>query len=215
MPDAVGPLTLAADQALHRLINRPPRTIELADARLAAVAAIFRTSRQGVELLFIRRAASETDPWSAQVGFPGGRFEPSDVDLLATAIRETKEEIGLDLPSSSTALGPLDDLQARARKRILPMIVRPYAFLLDDGPAVLGVSEEVAGHFWMPLAELANPGRFRWYEADRGGYGHRFRAIEVGSEPPLWGLTHRMVGEILARVGLIEDVDAFTLPERS
>ncbi len=49
------------------------------------------------DLLFIRRAEKSGDPWSGHMAFPGGHMESSDASLLAAAIRETQEEIGLDL----------------------------------------------------------------------------------------------------------------------
>ncbi|HET9512400.1 MAG TPA: NUDIX domain-containing protein, partial [Gemmatimonadales bacterium] len=51
-------------------------------------------------LLLIRRADRDGDPWSGQLGLPGGRKSPADADLLSTAIRETFEEVGIDLPPS-------------------------------------------------------------------------------------------------------------------
>lgn len=194
------------------LTSVAPRRIDVPDARLAAVAAVFRQGSHGAELLFIRRAEIPGDPWSAQVGFPGGRREDGDEDLLHTAVRETLEEIGLDLRAMAELIAPLDDLQARARMRILPMVIRPFAFWLHDAQAPIGRSAEVADTFWLPVTALADSSRFRWYDDERSSVAFRFRAIEVGSEPPLWGLTHRMVGEILARLQLVDDVDAFTLP---
>lgn len=49
------------------------------------------------EILFIKRAGRVGDRWSGHVAFPGGRRDPPDVDDRATAIRETREEVGLDL----------------------------------------------------------------------------------------------------------------------
>ncbi|HEV8382740.1 MAG TPA: CoA pyrophosphatase, partial [Gemmatimonadales bacterium] len=74
----------------------------------AAVAVILHESDDGLEALFIHRAVRVGDTWSGQIAFPGGRREPSDHDLLATAIRETLEEVGVDL-SRAERLGVLDD----------------------------------------------------------------------------------------------------------
>ena len=67
----------------------------------AAVAVILRPAPgetlDSTEILFIKRAERDGDPWSGHMAFPGGHMEPDDSDLKESAIRETKEEIGLDL----------------------------------------------------------------------------------------------------------------------
>src|SRR5262245_1701845 len=68
----------AADSALH--LDTP--------LRQAAVAAILRDKPHGTEVLLIRRAARDGDPWSGHMAFPGGQREPEDRDLLTTAERE-------------------------------------------------------------------------------------------------------------------------------
>ncbi|MCA9639821.1 MAG: NUDIX domain-containing protein, partial [Myxococcales bacterium] len=65
--------------------------------RFAAVAAVLRPTDADTEVLLIRRAEHEGDPWSGHMAFPGGRHDPTDPDLLTTARRETLEEVGLDL----------------------------------------------------------------------------------------------------------------------
>ena len=92
--------------------------------RRAAVALILRDGAAGIELLFIRRAEHPMDPWSGQMAFPGGRAEPGDRDLEATAIRETLEEIGLDL-GEAERLGALDEVRAMARMRPMNLTIQP------------------------------------------------------------------------------------------
>lgn len=185
------------------------------DWRHAAVAAVFRGGDDGAELLFIRRSIHPDDPWSGQIGFPGGRQEEDDEDGLATARRETLEEIGLDLADGGPArcLGALSSIQARARQKILPMLITPYAFAWPGSSVSFSPNEEVEEAFWVSLAHLADPGRRVWYESQRAEIPYRFRALDVGQPVPLWGLTHRMTLEILGRLGLVDDVDALTLPQ--
>ena len=75
------------------------------------MALVLRDAERGMELLFIRRAEDPKDPWSGQIAFPGGRAEPGDDHLQATAVRETLEETRLDLASAGECLGALDEVQ--------------------------------------------------------------------------------------------------------
>jgi 8-oxo-dGTP pyrophosphatase MutT (NUDIX family) len=96
----------------HRLALA--RTVEprlLPYRRRAAVALILRPhpTSSCMQLLYILRAANPRDRWSKQVGFPGGRQQRSDVSDWATAVRETREEIGLDLTTDFETVLRLHD----------------------------------------------------------------------------------------------------------
>src|SRR5689334_15998890 len=100
----------------------------------AAVAAILRqrVSSQSTELLFIRRAEHPSDPWSGHMAFPGGRRDEIDTDLIATARRETLEEIGLDLTARAQLLTRMPDVPAIARGRRTGLVIAPFVFALHD-----------------------------------------------------------------------------------
>ena len=185
------------------------------DWREASVAAVFRDGPDGAELLFIQRAAHPDDPWSGQIGFPGGRREADDPNGEAAAIRETLEEIGLDLSDrqSAVSLGELSQIQARARQQILPMVITPFGFVWTGGDVQFQLNYEVDEAFWVPLDRLADPSARVWFEAERSETPYRFRALDLGRSVPLWGLTHRMTLEILGRLGLVDDVDGLTVPQ--
>ena len=87
----------------------------------AAVALILdnSVSLDDPEIVFIERAQVLSDPWSGHIAFPGGRCEPGDQLPQDTAVRETEEEIGVDL-SAGQLLGRLDDLTGR---RSHPLVV--------------------------------------------------------------------------------------------
>ena len=91
-----------------------PREIEGPES-WAAVSMTLRDGPDGPEVFLIRRSEHPDDPWSGHMAFPGGRKDDIDETLLATAHRETLEEVGLSLIEDADALGRLDDLQAVAR----------------------------------------------------------------------------------------------------
>src|SRR3989475_665994 len=103
------------------------------DARPAAVALVVIEGADGAEVLLIRRAVRAGDPWSGQVALPGGRREPTDRDLLATAIRETREDTGIVLLRGEPLAGL--DVLATVTAVLPPVVVRPFVFALSRRPA--------------------------------------------------------------------------------
>lgn len=207
-------MTLSLDDVVSLLPARAVREVAIDDASRASVAAVFRDGPGGAELLFIRRAPHPKDPWSGQIAFPGGREEAVDDTLVAVAIRETCEELGLDLTSADVhPIGPLDQMQARSRMKIAPLVIHPFAFALrGEASFPMVPNGEVDQAFWFPLTDLADPGRRFFYDAHRAALPYTFPAIDLGPGRTLWGLTHRMVFEIKGRLGLIDDVDGHTTP---
>ena len=164
--------------------------------RRAAVALIFRAGEGGApELLFIKRADYPADPWSGQVAFPGGREEAGDANLADTAVRETREETGIDLRSDGTMIGTLDDL--RPQTTALPaIIVRPYVVLLNREESLL-LSDEVALAFWVPLEELRQADSWRDTSVFARGIQLSARAFHHQGHV-IWGMTERILAQLLA-----------------
>lgn len=164
----------------------------------AAVAAIFRRDVDATELLLIQRAERLGDPWSGQMAFPGGRTDPNDASPEETAIRETREEIGLEL-GSDHAIGTLAELDGgRATNRLV--LVSAHAFWLDGAPP-LSPNHEVADTVWVPLGDLVDPARHidHFFPAA----GASFPGIRLdGDGQVLWGLTLRFVGHLFERLGV-------------
>lgn len=163
----------------------------------AAVAAILREgSAEGAELFFIRRAEHPTDPWSGHIAFPGGRRDPGDTTLLATAIRETREEVGIDL-AGAELLGRLPDLPAFTRSKNKSFVVATFVFAVRKD-VVLVPNHEVADTFWLSLARLARGEGKGTYEFVYEGKTFQLPCIRFGEpQQVLWGLTHRMVESML------------------
>ena len=187
------PWLLTLDNVRRALRGHEARTVEVADARPAAVALVLLDGSPpatGLEILLIRRAERPDDPWSGQIAFPGGRYEPDDPDLLATAIRETREETGVDL-TSAERLGPLDDLYPRTAT-LPPVVVRPFVFALVRRPPPLVPSDEVQRAFWLPLSRLGEAGVRRDITLTLRGVERTFPAYLVDDEL-IWGMTERIL----------------------
>jgi 8-oxo-dGTP pyrophosphatase MutT (NUDIX family) len=175
--------------------HRPVVGEEEEGVRKAAVALIFRIGKDGVlELLFIKRAEYEGDPWSGQIAFPGGRVEPGDASLAETAIRETREETGIDLTREGVMIGVLDDLRPRTVS-LPPIMVRPFVALLDrTEPLVL--SPEVALSFWLPLPAIARTESWRVETVLTRGIQINARVFRH-DQHVIWGMTERILNQLL------------------
>ncbi len=161
----------------------------------AATMICLRAGPDGDEILLCRRSRRRGDPWSGHMGLPGGRREPGDVDALATAVRETAEEVGFDPALVGRILGALPVLETRRRD----FHVRVALFVARVGAEVQPrVSDELDAAWWVPLARLRTarvevpelPVRVPAYLAP----------APDGSEAVVWGMTFRML-QLLRRAG--------------
>lgn len=188
MADAAGCLiTLATVR--RALAGHHPQPGEAAGARPAAVALVLVDGADGAEILLIKRAERAGDPWSGQIAFPGGRQDREDSDLLATAVRETREETGVEL-AAAERLGVLDDLVPRT-VTLPPVIVRPFVFALARRP-VLTTNPEVQRAFWVALALLSEPAVQAQLTLTLSDGVRTFPAYRLG-EDIIWGMTERIL----------------------
>lgn len=167
--------------------------------RWAAIALVLRLGAvREPELLMIKRAEMERDPWSGHVACPGGRRDPGDADLERTAIRETWEETGIDLDAVGRILGTLDDISPRTPV-LPPIVIRPFVAVVSS-TVELVQSDEVAAAFWVPLSALRE--RAAW-----GTSVVRVRDVErevtsfTHGDYMVWGLTERVLKQLLERLG--------------
>jgi 8-oxo-dGTP pyrophosphatase MutT (NUDIX family) len=146
----------------------------------------------GPRVLLMKRVERATDPWSGHISLPGGRHDVSDADLLATAIRETHEELGIEL-SGARLLGSLPVLQpfssGPAGVEVTPFVFVTHAAVEPCcGP-------EADAAFWLPI-ELAASGAlddtYTYPGTSRTFPSWRYESFTI------WGLTWRILGDLLA-----------------
>lgn len=183
-------------EALRKTSPAPPS--EPQGPFAAAVATILRDGPSGLEVLFIRRAEREGDPWSGHMAFPGGRREPHDLDLLATAIRETIEEIGVDLREHAELVGVLEDQDATGRRTRGPLPTRPFVFELLRTPSVV-LSPEVTEVVWAPVEPLYRGLAKTSIDINYKGDPYTLPAWDVEGRI-VWGLTYRMLSTLFGRL---------------
>jgi len=179
--------------------ERAPKELPEHD-KWAAVAMLLRDTEAGPELLFIRRAEQPSDPWSGHMAFPGGRQQSEDASLLDTAIRETHEEVGLDLAIGANQIGQLDDLQAIARGKPQETVIRPFVFEVHREFPLRVDDREVAEALWTPLlplyrGEVDTVRPYEWH-----GTHIDFPAYDVDGRL-VWGLTYQMLRSFFRILG--------------
>jgi 8-oxo-dGTP pyrophosphatase MutT (NUDIX family) len=163
----------------------------------AVVAAILREADHGAELLLIRRAQDERDPWSGHMALPGGHRSAEDADLIHTAVRETAEEVGLDLTRDGEFLGGLSHVQAIARGRRRDLQIIPLVFALSGPVTTSPDPREVDEVVWARLSLLSSGAARTTFDYEHDGARHALPAYDVEGRV-VWGLTFRIVQDLLS-----------------
>lgn len=192
--------------ALREKSRSSPSVAESGDppGRMPASVAVVLRGKFDPELLLIRRAEAPGDPWSGHMALPGGRRDPSDADLLATAVRETLEETGVNLRKEGELLGTLEPVLP-ATRHLPPLVIHPFVFALPGAVCARPASPEVAETFWVSLSRLGCPSSAGTVEIPLGGGLRSFPCIRVGDHA-VWGLTYRIVLELIRLIQGLEQV---------
>ncbi len=172
----------------------------------AAVALVLRENLGQAEMLIIKRATRSGDHWSGNLAFPGGRWETQDENLLATAVRETNEEVGINLNSNGNILGALETITTVnpmiPKVQVAPFVaIAPTEFHIprpeNTVDAGMVLSDEVATAFWVPVHFLIDQGRSERFSMMYQGLKREWPAYPT-EHGVIWGMTEGMISELLA-----------------
>jgi len=190
---------LTIDLIRERLADYDPAEVPVDGGQTrAAVAAVLRSGEEGAELLFIHRAEDPGDPWSGHMAFPGGRVDDGDADPMAAALRETREEVGLELDAVGEPIGRLADVRAIGRGRPLSMVITPFVFAVDCVPRLVP-NYEVAAIVWVPVRFISDHSNRETMPYRRGGIALELPCYRYQGHL-IWGMTLGMVDELLSLV---------------
>lgn len=157
----------------------------------AAVMMILGESPDGLSMLFIKRPESDIDAFSGHMAFPGGKMMEGDESKLATAIRETHEEIGVDLYTSGRVIGELDDINPN-NPRASNYIVTPYLSVLREEVLIVPNLYEVEAALWIPVKHLIDGTNFAVRLRERNGKMVEDYVYSFGKYI-IWGMTGRIL----------------------
>ena len=184
------------NEVRRRLESPPARRVTGSDARQASVLVPLYVEAKELWTVLTERS-DELPHHKSQIAFPGGGRELGE-DAWDTALREAEEEIGL--PAKVVLrLGELDEAETPSGFRIVPCVgAIPHAFEPEPSDA------EIAEVFSVPLSALANPTMVEDRPVSINGVQRTLRVYHVGRRQ-VWGLTARILQNLLRRLGLEAD----------
>ena len=176
------PLPHTARLGITSMASAPPR--------IAAVLLLL-FQRDGEDHIVLTRRTDAVATHKGQISLPGGMREDGDESLLQTALRETREELGIDT-SQVEVLGQL----AEVPTVVSNFLVTPFVARLAGPPAYRPHPGEVAEVIEVPLSALRNPDNFWEEETERAGERWKAYFFRYG-EHIIWGATARILKHYL------------------
>lgn len=186
LPERLAARAAALPLAQDNLLHLEPETLHPA----AVLIPLVNIDGQW-NLLFTRRSANlHSHP--GQVSFPGGAWEPTDRDIVCTALRETQEEIGIP-PEKVTVLGKMSHMDTVSYFNVTPVVG------IVEWPCELILNaDEVARAFFVPLDFLLTPGNLRFETREFEGQTIQVPFFKPYDGETVWGVTGNIILGFLA-----------------
>ena len=177
-------------QRLKKILLERPKASDTDKPEAVVGVLLFDQPGKGLETLLIQRPEKLGDPWSGQVGFPGGRIKNSDNSPRAALRREVEEEVGIDLEPGGEELGTLTIGRPGRNPEVR---VQPWVYALKRKPP-LKTNDEVEEAFWVALPVL--PSKLTKAQVEIRGQRWTVDCYLVDGHI-VWGFTFRVLGDLL------------------
>lgn len=188
-----GPVNSWILEVRARLASPPAQRLPPSEMRPAAV--LVPLYVDAGELWTVLTKRTDTLPsHRSQIAFPGGGLELGE-DPWSAALRESHEEVGIE-PKRVLRLGELDEGETPAGFRVIPCVgAVPFPYEMSPN------EDEIAEVFSLPLSAFANPRLVEERTIKVNGVERDLRIYHIGSRQ-IWGLTARILQNLLIRLGL-------------
>ncbi len=211
-PLPVGPAALTPVLTDGRARAFPPR--DPAADRPAGVLVLIVPDDDGDARVVLTERPTYDGHHSGEVSFPGGKVEPDDADIVATALREAREEVGLDpVAAGLRVIGRLDEVWIPVSRFALV----PILAVTERPPILIPSPLEVARILRPPVSAFLRDAPIRMVDRTISDWPLRYGAYPVGGDDGdellVWGATARILGQLGAILG--DDRAASTMPDRT
>lgn len=189
------------DRCRAALSSYTPQCLDLADGQMSAAVLVAIYPEGDDYHVLLTKRSELVEYHKGQISFPGGGYEPHDADLMATALRETEEEIGVRREDIEI-IGQLDDVVTVSNFRVRPYVGvikrTPYDFVFDP--------IEVAAILPVPFAHLTDEACIREETVRFDGVRMPMRSY-VWEEHVVWGTTAQILRSFLDLLNLDGSID--------
>ncbi len=197
---------------IKSLLESRPNERDITSYQRSASVALVIGGAHSQDILFIHRSEREGDPWSGHIAFPGGGTEEQDENSRITAIRETCEEVGLNLQAANY-LGLLKSMQLHKLGSPIDFGLECHVFHLpaDFDQELKLEPGEVDEAFWVSLTELYGADSIAEETFHFSGLSRTLPCIKVRGKI-IWGITYMLLVEFQKVLHEIGRSDLLSLP---
>jgi 8-oxo-dGTP pyrophosphatase MutT (NUDIX family) len=182
---------------IRRAVARHEPALHPGEGRAAAVLVPLLPKPEGLHVLFTERS-KELRFHAGQVSFPGGSIDPGDGSVADAALREAREEVGLD-PAHVETLGRLDDCPTFVTGFVISPVVGvvdPLAFTAAGRYPWTPSAAEIAALHELPLAAFRDPANLRIEMREARGVPYQLYWYTVNGTT-VWGATARILHQLI------------------